>query len=142
MFRVITVAFVSATLIGSPELPLAEPKSPPSPNEAPGKAKPFSSSDQPPGESKENPAEPVLGPLTVGDVIVALHLDKEKLRFDHEPPGKLNGIQAVTTLRDSKIKVVVKIQIQGRPFREKWNAEVASALKVHKVIISTSYDDP
>jgi hypothetical protein len=77
--------------------------------------------------------------LTVADVVKGLALDESKLSYSDEPPGKLRGLECRTTLRDTKVKVLVRIEVVYTTAlfsdRRKWDIKAVRAAKVRKVSI-------
>jgi len=49
--------------------------------------------------------------VTVADVFKGLSLDESKLDYIDEPPGKLRELECKATLRDTKVKVRVRIEV-------------------------------
>jgi hypothetical protein len=77
--------------------------------------------------------------LTVADVLKGLSLDESKLEHIDEPPGKLRELEAETTLRDSKIKVRVRIEVVYTldlfSKERNWDPKAVRAATVRKVTI-------
>jgi hypothetical protein len=73
-------------------------------------------------------------------VFKALSLDEAKLEYNDEPPGKLREVECQATLRDTKVKVRVRIELVYTPelFSEeqKWDAKALRAAAVRKVTIT------
>jgi hypothetical protein len=61
------------------------------------------------GRTSPRPTEPVK--LTVADVLKGLSLDESKLDYIDEPPGKLRELRCEATLRDTNVKVQVRIEV-------------------------------
>lgn len=78
-------------------------------------------------------------PLTVADVVKGLGLDESKFSYADEPPGKLRELKCPTILRDTTVKVDVRIEIVYTTalFSEKreWNIKAVRAAEVRKVTI-------
>jgi hypothetical protein len=78
--------------------------------------------------------------VTVADVFKALSLDESKLEYSDEPPGKLREVECQATLRDTKVKVRVRIELvyttELFSAERKWDAKALRAAAVRKVIIT------
>ena len=88
--------------------------------------------------SAKAPARPEK--MTVADVIKALSLDDSKLEGSAEPPGKLRALECETTLRDTKVKVRIRIEvvytIELFSVEHQWDKKVIRAATVRKVEIT------
>jgi len=77
---------------------------------------------------------------TVADVVKGLSLDESKLVYVDEPPGKLEALECTATLRDTKVKVRVRIEVVYTPAlfsdTRKWDAKAVRAAAVRNVIIT------
>ena len=78
--------------------------------------------------------------MTVADVLKALSLDDSKLEYSAEPPGKLQVLECATTLRDTKVKVRIRIEvvytIELFSVEHQWDKKVIRAATVRKVEIT------
>jgi hypothetical protein len=83
-----------------------------------------------------------IGPekMTVADVLKGLSLDDSKLAYVDEPPGKLRELECEATLRDTKAKVRVRIEVVYTPelFSEKrtWDPKAVRAATARRVTIT------
>jgi len=82
--------------------------------------------------------------LTVADVVKSLALDESKFSYIDEPPGKLQKIECITTLRDTKAKVTVHVELVYTLalFSENgnWDKNKVRAAKVRSVSIEPEPD--
>jgi hypothetical protein len=78
--------------------------------------------------------------LTVADVFKALTVDESRLEFSDEPPGKLQEVACEAVLRDTKVKVRVRIEVDYTVelFSEtrQWDLKAVRAATVRKVTIT------
>jgi hypothetical protein len=78
--------------------------------------------------------------MTVADVLKALSLTDTKLDFVDEPPGKLQALECEATLRDTKTKTRIRIELvySGELFSgtRTWDAKAVSGATVHHVVIT------
>jgi hypothetical protein len=83
--------------------------------------------------------------LTVADVLKGLSLEKAKLEYVDEPPGKLRAVECEATLRDTKVKVRVRVEVVYTPdlFSEqrRWDPKAVRAATVRKVMITPAGAD-
>jgi hypothetical protein len=90
----------------------------------------------------EKPKGKKKGPekVTVADVLRGLSLDPSKLRYIDEPPGKLQELECETTLRDTKVRVRVRIEVVYTlalfSDQRKWAPQAVRAATVRKVTIT------
>lgn len=77
---------------------------------------------------------------TVAEVLKALQLDETKLRHSDEPPGKLRALEGEVTLRDTRLKVNVRIDLVYTTAvfstERKWDPKAVRAAAVQKVTIT------
>jgi len=78
--------------------------------------------------------------LTVSDALKALALDLSKLEYSDEPPGKLRQLYCETTLRDSKSKVRIQIDVNYTvalfSADRRWDPKAVRAATVRNVTIT------
>src|SRR5262245_34215427 len=88
--------------------------------------------------SAKTPAKPEK--MTVADVIKALSLDDSKLEGCAEPPGKLQALECETILRDTKVKVQVRIEVvytlELFSVEHEWDKKAIRAATVREVKIT------
>src|SRR5262249_61258685 len=68
-----------------------------------------------PAQADDNRSTPApSGPekLTVADVLKSLSLADAKLEYVDEPPGKLQAVECNATLRDTNVKVRIRIDLK------------------------------
>jgi len=77
--------------------------------------------------------------LTVADVVKGLSLDEARFSYSDEPPGKLRAVECPATIRDTTVKVRVRLELVYTPnlFSDKraWDIERVRAATVQKVVI-------
>ena len=89
----------------------------------------------------------ILGPavgepntLTVANVLKGLSLDGSKMSYEDEPPGKLQALECTATLRDTKVKVRVRIEVVYTralfSADREWDPKAVRAAEVRWVTIS------
>ena len=90
--------------------------------------------------AQKSPASDMPEKLTVADVLKGLILDESKLTYVDEPPGKLRAIECDAVLRDSSVRVHVRIDVAYTvelfSDSRKWDPKVVRAATVHKVTIT------
>jgi len=78
--------------------------------------------------------------LTVSDVLKALALELSQLEYSDEPPGKLRELYCETTLRDSKNKVRIQIDVNYTvalfSTDRRWDPKAVRAATVRNVTIT------
>jgi hypothetical protein len=78
--------------------------------------------------------------LTVADVLKGLSLDESALSFSDEPPGKLRTLSCETTLRDTKLRVRVRIELVYTvalfSAERHWDPKAVRAAAVHQVTLT------
>jgi hypothetical protein len=83
--------------------------------------------------------------LTVADVLKALSLDETKLELIDEPPGKLRELACEATLRDTKARVRVRIEVVYTldlfSDQRKWDPRAIRAATVRKVTVAPVSSD-
>jgi len=77
--------------------------------------------------------------------VKSLSLDEAKFRYEDEPPGKLRAVECPATLRDTKVKVRVRLEVVYTLdlFSDKfaWDIKKVRAATVHKVVIEPQTTD-
>lgn len=92
--------------------------------------------------AEENEGRPASDPkkISVADVLQALRLDESKLLHSDEPPGKLRQVEAEVPLRDTRIKVRVRIELVYTTalfsIERKWDPKAVRAAGVRQVVIT------
>jgi hypothetical protein len=91
-------------------------------------------------ENKSTPGPAGPKKMTVADVLKGLSLDASKLEYIDEPPGKLRELQCEASLRDTKVKVRVRIEVvyTVNLFSEKrkWDPKAIRAAGARRVTIT------